>query len=117
MKPKKTLSTRFNTPYQMVISNEAYTWAEWFAAKRCHTIVSVADAMNLLGKYGSHGAIDEIEGAVWRVERNELIDPRKGGERRPVVDFLAKFVRPDKVDGCFLASITNEPEVWNWKET
>lgn len=27
------------------ISNEAYTWAEWFAAKRCHMIVSVADAM------------------------------------------------------------------------
>ncbi len=105
------------TPYAEFLSRIAR--GEFVAPHTIHIggSLSVADAMNLLGKYGSHGAIDEIEGAVWRVERNELIDPRKGGERRPVVDFLAKFVRPDKVDGCFLASITNEPEVWNWKET
>lgn len=45
-----------------------------------------------------HGAIDPVEGAVWRVER-------KGK-----VDFLAKWVRPDKVDGLYLE---NEQEVRN----
>ena len=86
-----------------------------------HTIhigdsLSINEAMKKLGTFGKHGAIDMIEGAVWRVERNELIDPRKGGERRVVVDFLAKYVRPDKQDGIFLSSVTGQPEVWNWKE-
>jgi len=75
--------------------------------------LSIEDAMKMLGEYGYHGAIDPIEGAVWRVERNELIDPRKGGERRWVVDFLAKYVRPEKADGCFLESVTGNPTVWN----
>lgn len=56
----------------------------------------IADAMSLLGPSGRHGAIDEVEGAVWRVER-------KGK-----VDFLAKYVRPDKEDGKYMFD-----EVWN----
>jgi hypothetical protein len=50
-----------------------------------------------------HGAIDPVEGAVWRVER-------KG-----VVDFLAKYVRPDKVDGCYLPEVSWQPAIWNWR--
>lgn len=60
--------------------------------------VSVEDAMDYLGKYGHHGALEQIEGAVWRVER-------KG-----IVDYLCKFVRPDKVDGKYLS---DEPPVLN----
>lgn len=45
-----------------------------------------------------HGEIDPVEGAVWRVERNGKFD------------FIAKWVRPDKVDGKYFA----EP-VWNWR--
>jgi len=41
-------------------------------------------------KTSGHGAIDEVEGAVWRVERF--------GE----VDFLTKFVRQSKEDGIYL---------------
>lgn len=63
--------------------------------------LSVAEAMWRLGEFGHHGALDEIEGAMWRVER-------KG-----VVDFLAKFVRPDKVDGAYLETVTGQPTVWN----
>lgn len=52
-----------------------------------------------------HGAIDPVEGAVWRVERQ--------GE----VDFLAKYVRPEKVDGAYLFEGGRdggaEREVWN----
>lgn len=40
--------------------------------------------------HNRHGAIDPIEGAIWRVER-------KG-----TVDFLAKFVHHNKVDGKYL---------------
>jgi hypothetical protein len=50
---------------------------------------------------GFHGAIDPIEGAVWRVEANG------------VVDFLAKYVRPDKKDGSYLPVETKAAEVWN----
>lgn len=50
-----------------------------------------------------HGALDPIEGAVWRVER-------KGK-----VDFLAKYVRPEKVDGCYLPELSGGEPVWNWQ--
>lgn len=75
--------------------------------------ISVEEVMNKLGEYGHHGALDKIEGAVWRVERNNLIDKKKGGERRAEVDFLAKFVRPDKEDGCYLESVTFSGPVIN----
>lgn len=53
--------------------------------------------------YGFHGALEPVEGAVWRVER-------KG-----VFDFLCKYVRPDKVDGKYLPEISGESAVWNWR--
>ena len=46
---------------------------------------------------------DEPEGVVYRVER-------KGK-----VDYLCKWVRPDKVDGSMLPEISGQPAVWNWQ--
>jgi hypothetical protein len=46
-----------------------------------------------------HGAIDPVEGAVWRIERHGK------------VHFLAKYVRPDKIDGIYLS----ETPLWNWR--
>ncbi len=63
--------------------------------------------------YGFHGALDPVEGAVWRVERNELIRPG-GQECRWHVDFLVKYVRPDKIDGSYLSEISGLPPVYNW---
>jgi hypothetical protein len=63
--------------------------------------LSIVEAMGRLGDLGHHGALDPIEGAMWRVER-------KGA-----VDFLAKYVRPEKVDGAYLESVTGLPTVWN----
>lgn len=63
---------------------------------------SIESAMESIQVSG-HGAIDPVEGCVWRVQR------------RGEVDFLAKWVRQDKVDGCFLPEITGAPPVWNWK--
>jgi len=62
--------------------------------------ISTADAMTLHGPHGSDlWPCDQPEGVVYRVERN--------GE----VDFLAKYVRPDKVDGKYL----DGPPIWNWR--
>jgi hypothetical protein len=63
--------------------------------------VSVNDALSRLGDFGHHGAKEKIEGAVWRVER-------KG-----VVDYLCKYVRPDKVDGKYLDG--DKPILNTWK--
>lgn len=54
--------------------------------------VSIAEAMRRIGEFGHHGAIEPVEGAVWRVERMGK------------VDFLAKYVRHDKADGKYLES-------------
>ncbi|MCO7223187.1 nucleotidyl transferase AbiEii/AbiGii toxin family protein [Pleionea sp. CnH1-48] len=62
---------------------------------------SIEKALELLGD-GHHGAVEAPEGAVWRLER---------GNR---VLFLAKYVRHDKVDGCFLSDETGLPDRWNW---
>lgn len=64
--------------------------------------VAIEDALARL-QPSHHGALDPIEGAVWRVERNGA------------VDFLAKYVRPDKVDGCYLPEQTGHAEIWNWR--
>lgn len=64
--------------------------------------LSVEDAMAL--HHEVHWPCDEIEGVVYRVER--------GGK----VDFLAKYVRPDKVDGKYLPQVSGGKDpVWNWR--
>ena len=50
-----------------------------------------------------HWPCDEIEGVVYRVHRK--------GE----IDFLAKWVRSDKIDGKYLPEISGKPAVWNWR--
>jgi RNA ligase len=68
--------------------------------------VTIERALAMLeheGINGFHGAIDPVEGAVWRVER-------KG-----VVDFLGKYVRPEKKDGSYLPEISGQEAVWNWR--
>jgi hypothetical protein len=75
--------------------------------------VSAEKAMELV-RISGHGALDPVEGAVWRVERNEQIDRHKS-ERKWVVDFLVKYVRPDKVDGLYLPEQSGKEPVWNWK--
>lgn len=75
--------------------------------------LSIADAMaRLIGAHpsgfkwkGFHAALDDVEGAVWRVER----------EGR--VDFLAKYVRHEKVDGKYLPNISGGEPIWHWLPT
>lgn len=65
--------------------------------------MSIEDAMKMLGNRGFHKALDIPEGAVWRVERHGK------------VDFLVKYVRPDKVDGLYLPEVSGRDPVWNWR--
>lgn len=46
---------------------------------------------------------EDTEGVVYRVER------------RGKVDFLAKWVKPTKVDGKYLPEISGSDPVWNWR--
>lgn len=73
--------------------------------------LSIESALKSLGTYGFHGALDQVEGAVWRVERNKEMGVK--GERKWVVDFLVKYVRLDKVDGIYLEFVSGKPPVWN----
>jgi hypothetical protein len=52
--------------------------------------IAIDAACMLLGDRGRHGAVDPPEGLVYRVER------------AGVVLLIAKWVRPDKVDGSYL---------------
>jgi hypothetical protein len=65
--------------------------------------ITVEAALTALGDLGQHGALDPVEGAVWRVER------------RGQFDFLAKYVRPDKQDGKYLPEISGAEPYWHWK--
>ena len=66
--------------------------------------ISIEKTFTLLGDFGFHGALEQVEGAVWRIESEILKDKSLGniGGRYPVLDFLVKFVRPDKIDGKYL---------------
>lgn len=72
--------------------------------------LSVEKAMELLEPSG-HGAVGLAEGAVWRVER---FDHK---QQKVVVDFLSKYVRPEKEDGRYLP-MEAHPErkhIWLWR--
>jgi hypothetical protein len=61
------------------------------------TMQGPADPVAAMGRLYDYGA-DQPEGVVYRVES------AKG------VDFLAKWVRPDKIDGGLL-----DQNIWNWR--
>ena len=64
--------------------------------------ISVESILPLI-EISGHGATEEVEGAVWRVERK--------GE----FDYMAKWVRQSKKDGKYLPEISGGAEVWMWK--
>jgi hypothetical protein len=73
-----------------------------FPSPLAYEPISVEEAMSLIQPL-HHGSIDPPEGVMYRVERNGK------------VDFLAKYVRPDKVDGVYLPEVSGKEAVWNWR--
>lgn len=65
--------------------------------------ISIDDVLPLLA-VSKHGAIDPVEGAVWRVETDGIFN------------FMAKWVRPDKIDGSLLPDVNGSGvSIWNWR--
>ncbi|HSI83314.1 MAG TPA: RNA ligase family protein [Candidatus Methylacidiphilales bacterium] len=65
--------------------------------------LSIEAVLSVLEPSG-HGALDPVEGAVWRAER------------RGVVDFLGKYVIASKEDGKYLSEFSGNPSIYNWQE-
>ncbi len=116
--------TRYTLPHEPFVcfdlmrERERLPWHELVARTRAGGFVtpgliheggalSIEAVMERLRGGGFHGAVDPVEGAVWRMER------REGASMR--VEFLAKYVRTDKVDGSLLPENTGRPAVWNWR--
>lgn len=75
----------------------------YFVPPKCISVgnpVSIDEAVNNIVVSG-HGAIDEVEGAIWRVERK--------GE----VNFLCKYVKHHKEDGKYFPEVTGGETIWN----
>ncbi len=106
--------------FDLMKGTERLTFED-FSARVGHTFVmprlihigdsmSVEEMLRVLEPSG-HGARGLAEGAIWRVER--FAPARK----KTIVDFLAKYVRPEKEDGQYLPMPTH-PErqsIWLWK--
>lgn len=92
----------FRVPYRQFLNRLALAYGVIATApvlfEGCMAL-PVEDALKLLRDRGHYGAQEPAEGVVYRVERNGK------------VDFLAKYVRPEKVDGKYLGE-----ERWLWKE-
>ena len=65
--------------------------------------LSVEKALKEIETSG-YGAIDEVEGVIYRIERNKE------------VDFITKYVKHTKVDGKYLPEINNGETIWNWND-
>jgi hypothetical protein len=63
-------------------------------------------AIELLGEHGYYGA-ERAEGVVYRVESEK--------HKARYVDYLAKWVRAGKEDGCYLPEMTGLEPAWNWR--
>lgn len=65
--------------------------------------IAIVDAVAKLGPHGLHGAIDPPEGLIFRVERDDHVVA------------VAKWVRPEKVDGSLLPENSGAPALYHWK--
>jgi hypothetical protein len=77
--------------------------------------ITVHEALRRLGEFGFHGALDPVKGAVWRVERH-VKTSSSSSERKWKVDFLTKFVQPDKIDGKYFPEKEGGQAIWNTED-
>jgi hypothetical protein len=87
----------------LVMQNRCWRFALAAKIHQASEACSIERALGELGEHGFHGALDPVEGAVWRVERDG------------VFEFMAKYVRPDKKDGAYLPEVSGGDPVWNWR--
>lgn len=99
-------------PFSEFIDRANHTFMTPHVLHNDNSAFSIEAAVDTLGDYGFHGALEKPEGAVWRVEFDRM---HKGGIRKREVLFLCKYVNPEKVDGRYFPKISGEDEVWNWR--
>lgn len=109
--------TKYNLPHEpfvafdIMLNNERLIVHEFYTRAKAHDfitprIIHTGSSFAVSGmieeiKTSGHGAIDEVEGAIWRIER-------KGK-----VDFLCKYVHHHKQDGKYFAEFNNGIDTWN----
>ena len=91
-------------PYDIVRSRCGHYDVETALVLHDGAPIHIDDILPMIETSG-HGALDPVEGAVWRVERKGRFD------------FIAKWVRPDKVDGKYLPELTGCAPIWHWRPT
>ena len=101
--------------FDLTRAGKRVTWDEHYGRCRQFDIVTPrvvhdggpihSDAVLPSLSWSGHGVRrgDQVEGAVWRVER------------RGAYDFMAKWVRSDKVDGTYLPELSGAEPVWQWR--
>jgi hypothetical protein len=108
---KYNLSHEPFVPFDIMVKHQRTSYEEF-----CYRVLDLDFVIPQLLSYGpsfpidsalkaiersGHGAIDPVEGAIWRVER------------RGEVDFLTKYVRHDKEDGKYFPERTGGETIWN----
>jgi hypothetical protein len=95
-KGTKTTRLKWKLTLEKIKAFSFITPAYFKSSPSC--IATVSSASKFFGKFGFHGALEEIEGFVWRVENKK--------------EFLynAKYVKPGKIIGKYLFG---NSEVWN----
>lgn len=87
-------------PFDLFINKERYSYYE-FKARLAYSHLPMVQTLSIgqsldiesaleMIKYSGHGAKEDVEGAIWRIERKNKFD------------FAVKYVRPDKIDGKYL---------------
>lgn len=111
------VGTRYNLPHEPFVAFDIMIGSQresmFTASKRlCHHDFTLANTIHVgsalpidsaiqLLDTGKHGAIDPVEGVVYRVERNGK------------VDFLAKHVNANHKTGQYLPEFSNKPYLVN----
>lgn len=67
--------------------------------------LAVEEGLRAILDGGFHGAIDPVEGCVWRCER------------RGKFEFIAKFVQHSKIDGMYFTEKTGVAPIFHWRPT
>ena len=111
------VGTRYNLPHEpfvgfdLMVADERKSYfevkerlekADIVLPNTIHTgpPMPVEEALQLLGN-GKHGAIDPVEGLIYRIER------------RGAVDFLCKYVHPEKENGIYFPEISGKEAIIN----
>lgn len=112
--------TRYSLPYGPFI---AFDIMEGDKRKSWKYLCDTCGIYGIPMPYPIHyGSPMSVEEAMGRHENTHGFHPDDGPEgivyrveRRGEFDFMAKWVRPNKIDGKYLPEISGKEAIWNWR--